>query len=520
MDCLRVLFASYYQDGFRKNVFLNVENSNKREESLTRIKLKYSLSEKLNILSTYIYSDLKNGYDAWAPDNNTELNTFSDVKGEDSQLTHGYSVRGNYYLSETIGIMGIRSYTETDLIHAYDGDWADSTYWHDNHGFDPMVEGYEYSFFDKNKKLRTNLTQEIRLSFGSTVLGIYSKSLQEIDNATGWLFGGVATDGTSMFYFDAIAGYLQFESSISPSLIMNANLRYEQNQYEYTGLYQGLDDNFEEFDLPQVLFVIEPSMLGYRFSLRYNFNKKTSFYGSLSEGYKSGGVNQQPYLSGDSRPYDPEFVNNVELGLKRYTDTYETQISVFYAKRKNQQVSVSSQQIAGDPNSFLYYTGNAGSGTNQGLEWEHKQMISPTLTLNFSLGYLKTWVDKFSYKTSEDVITFGGNREAAMAPKLAGALGLNYQNDSGLFGSLSASYKDKYFYSDSHDQQSEDYTLLNLNIGKTFNKVKISLWARNVLDKRYVIRGFYFELIPNNPEQLFKSYGDPRQIGLKLDYSL
>ena len=194
-----------------------------------------------------------------------------------------------------------------------------------------------------------------------------------------------------------------------------------------------------------------------------------------------------------------EFIQNAEFGLKRFRESYRTQFSIFYAKRKNQQVSVSSQQVAGDPNSFLYFTANAGSGTIQGLEWEHMQMIFPSLILNFSLGSLYTWVDKFSYNSAENVITNVGDREAAMAPKLTGSFGLNYKNDSGLFASLSASYKHEYFYSDSHDQKSEPYKLFNFNIGKSFNKVIISFWARNVLDERYAIRGIYFCLLYTSP---------------------
>ena len=75
---LRISLMNNYQNGYRENVSKNVDNSNKREEFLSRIKLKYSLSNMFNILYTYIYSDLKNGYDAWAPNNNTEFITYSD----------------------------------------------------------------------------------------------------------------------------------------------------------------------------------------------------------------------------------------------------------------------------------------------------------------------------------------------------------------------------------------------------------------------------------------------------------
>ena len=506
-----------YSDGFRENTSQKVTNSNKRDEAISRIKLSYKPTDRLSMMATLIYSEFENGYDTWAPDNNKDFKTYSNDKGEDSQQTYGYSIRGAMDISDEITITSITSFTETNLIHAYDGDWADSSYWHDNHGFDPAVEYWSYEFYDKNEKNRANLTQEIRTSIGPFILGGYFKNLKEQDAATGYLFGGVATKAHSNFDFQAMAGYAKFGIDISSSLNLNANIRLEKNEYEYMGNSQGSAD----VSLPSVSYKTNGSMLGYRTSLQYIRDEFTHFYVSISQGYKSGGVNQQPYLSDASRPYEPEFIQNYEFGLKRATEKYRTQSSAFFATRKDQQVSVSSQQVQGDPNSFLFYTRNAGSGTLQGFEWEYHQTISSEFYLNASLGYLKTWVDKFTYMASDGVEENGGDRDAAMSPELTGALGVDYENEMGLFASINTSFKSEYYFSDSHDQKSDPYSLLNMTLGKSFGKNRITLWARNVMDERYTTRGFYFGLIPPDyPKQLWKSYGDPRQIGLTWDYTL
>jgi len=509
-----------YSDGFRENVSQNIMDSNKREEAFSRMKLSYNPNNRLSILATLIYAELKNGYDAWAPDNNTDFKTFSNDKGEDSQRTFGYSLRANFEARENLNITSISSFTETDLVHAYDGDWADSAFWHETHDFDPAVEGWAYEFYDKNERNRSNLTQEIRLSMGSIVMGGYFKHLIEQDEAMGYLYGGAATDANSQFNFIATAVYAQFGLDISSRLKLNANFRFENNTYDYTGTSQGVDDNWEGIALPPVSFQTDDSMMGYRTSLQYVMDKSTSLYGSLSQGYKSGGVNQQPYLSNESRPYGPETLKNVEVGLKRQTQKYRTQFSAFHGLRKDQQVSVSSQQIEGDPNSFLYYTGNAGFGTIKGFEWENMLNVSSNLSMDASLGYLKTWVDKFIYFASEGMETSGGDREAAMSPVITGSLRLNYANDSGIFGSIRSSYKSGYFYSDSHNEKAEPYTLTNLALGKSFGKTTATVWIRNAFDERFTTRGFYFGLIPPDyPNQLWKSYGDPRQIGVTIDYT-
>ena len=509
-----------YSDGFRENVSQNITDSNKREEAFSRMKLSYNPNNRLSILATLIYAELKNGYDVWAPDNNTDFITYSNDKGEDSQRTYGYSLRAQFEASENLNITSITSFTVTDLVHAYDGDWADSTYWHDNHGFDPAVEGWAYEFYDKNERNRSNLTQEIRLSMGSIIMGGYFKQLIEQDEAMGYLYGGAATDATSHYDFLVAAGYGQYGVNLTPSLKLKANVRFENNSIKYEGTSQGLNDYWEKIKLPPINFYIDHAMIGYRTSLHYLKDKFTSFYFSVSQGYKSGGVNQQPYLSDTSRPFDPEFIQNFEVGLNRVTNIYRTQLSAFYSLRKDQQVSLSSQQVEGDPNSFLFYTTNAGSGTIQGFEWENTLNVSSNLNMDASLGYLTTWVDKFTYFAAEGVEAIGGNRKAAMSPEITGSVGFNYENESGFFASILMSFKDEYYFSDSHDQKSVPYSLLSLTLGKSFRKTTTAIWIRNAMDERYTTRGFYFGLIPPTyPDQLWKSYGDPKQIGVTIDYT-
>ena len=106
-----------------------------------------------------------------------------------------------------------------------------------------------------------------------------------------------------------------------------------------------------------------------------------------------------------------------------------------------------------------------------------------------------------------------------MSPTITGSLRLNYSNDSGIFGSIRTSYKSGYFYSDSKNEKAESYILTTLALGKSFGKTAAKIWIRNAFDERFTTRGFYFGLIPPDyPDQLWKSYGDPRQIGVSMDY--
>ena len=140
---------------------------------MLRTKFKYKPNETLVLVGTAIIANLDNGYDAWAPDNNQDFTTYSNQQGQDSQKSTAFSLRAKLGLSERMDLTSITSYSETDLVHSYDGDWADDTYWYNNHNFDPEVEGWSYEFYDSNEKIRSSLTQELRASIGSFIIGGY-----------------------------------------------------------------------------------------------------------------------------------------------------------------------------------------------------------------------------------------------------------------------------------------------------------------------------------------------------------
>ena len=81
---LRLVGHSNVSDGFKENVALgNYASADKNETSIRAKLLKEGdlITQKYTIIS----SDFDNGYDNWAPDNNTENITYSDNPGKDSQ---------------------------------------------------------------------------------------------------------------------------------------------------------------------------------------------------------------------------------------------------------------------------------------------------------------------------------------------------------------------------------------------------------------------------------------------------
>ena len=523
----RIAGLKHSQNGFRKNLYLDSNDSNKKDESLIRTKLLWSPLDEFSIKFTHIYSDLNNQFDVWAPDNNISLHTYSDKTGYDSQNTIANSVKINLPTIFDIKTYYKFSNSKSNLIHSYDGDWGNDSLWINEYGWDPILEEYNYSFFDSTNRTKNTITNELILRTTDDIvlpldtrliMGLYSSNIEQIDSANGYLYGGDATSLSSNYKIDNSSIYFNLNSQIKSSEL-NFNIRLENYSLMYIGYAENFyNDDYLDINLPKVDTLQSNNFLGLSLTLKNNINSDMLFYTSFSKGYKAGGINQHPYLNSQSRLYEPEYNFNYEIGGKVSLNKIKLNFALFTMQRTDLQVQISSQQVEGDPNSFIYYTANASSGYNKGFELETSYQISSNLNFKYSFGYLKTHINQFSYPYENDVI-LAGNRDQAMSPNFNSSLNINYDHNTGLFIYGNITSKDSYYFSDSHDQISKPYSLININLGYKKDNFIISLWTKNLTDERYPIRGFYFGLEPPSySDKLYLSYGNPKEIGIRLSY--
>ncbi len=524
----RTAIESGYGDGFRTNQYLNKTNTNGRKENIIREKFLLKPNNNFQALLTAFRAVLDNKYDVWAPDNNKDLFTYTNHQGIDSQETNAYSLRANY-TKNLLSASLIVSQSISDIIHAYDGDWGNDDFWAQApYYFDPNITYWKYEFFDSTSRTNENQTLEGRISYGDLVVGYYRKELRENDDASGWLYGGNASLATSEFNFKASAVYGQVDKQLSNNLKILANIRLEKNEINYHGTASYFDwDIFDYVPLDTVLFQVNHDLWGGKLAVQYMIDQDINFYGSISRGYKAGGVNQHPYLSGKNRLYDPESIVSYETGLHYFSPNANIRLSTFYAFRQNQQVSISSQQQEGDPNSFIFYTANATTGSLHGWEMESVFRLNSVLTFSGSLGWLNTLVNEFQFSSASDEITQSGGRASAYAPKYSFSFSIDYSRKKGVVGRLEMTGKDQFYFSDSHNEMSRPYQLVNGHIGYQFNHYSIKVWGRNIFDTRYATRGFYFGLEPvwneelqehEYPDKRYVSYGDPAYFGVTVEY--
>ena len=505
---LRLGYHHARANGFRDNQFLNVQDSNARRENFARAKLRYANDNGLVLLLTAFRSDQDNGYDVWTPDNNEDLVTYTDQPGKDHQTSSALSLRAEKTFAAT-QIVAISALSNTELEYSYDSDWGNDQFWlQEPYNFNSEDEGYRYAFFDRTLRNRDTFTQELRILRGEAIAGVYFKTQDEDDEARGYLFGGDAAELQSDFEIANLAFFGQYAHALDQSTRISINLRLDRNAIDYNGTTEGAN---------RVAFDVSQWLAGGKIAFTREFGNSRTLFAAASRGYRAGGVNQHPRLDAKNRPYDPEYLINFEVGYRTTSSRSTTSLTVFHALRSDQQVSLSSQQDPGDPNSFFFFTANAAKGRSSGVEVESSYLVLPSLQISTAVGLLRTHIDAYTFETASGETQTLGDRSAAHAPSYTRRYAVDYAGKSGLFAGLEYTSTDRFYHSDSHNQQANAHRLVNGRLGYRRGPYTLALWGRNLLDERYAVRGFFFGLSPPNyTDTLYESYGDPRQLGLNL----
>ena len=509
----RVALRSDYSDGFRKNLFLGKSNTSKKDEDTYRLKLNWKLRDKTTLKFLITQIDLDDPADIWTIDGS--LNTLSDRPGMDSQKTNAYSMK-IFHGFAGYEFQSITSITDTDVVLSYDADWGNAK----SHA------PYTYDYFSETLRDRETFSQELRLvsdelDFNSNrntewVLGISYFDVKEVNfkNDDGVYgdpsdpFGpyGSQSSSSSNFSSDNLSIFGNIDYFLDEFTKLSIGARWEDYQSNY---YDSFGESFNPND----------QMSGGKISLNKNLSDVANIFISVARGFNQGGFNLNLGLAPDSKNtnlyYDPEFLTNYEVGFNAQLFDAKTNIAavIFYSDREDQQVLISTQVDPTDPNTFSFLTQNAAEGTNKGLELNIDVQLTESLNFFARLGLLRTEIN--NWKSRPDL----EGRAQAHAPKKSYAFGMNWSITNRASLSVDVVGKSSFYYSDSHNNQSKSYSLTNINFDYLIGGWTYSIWARNIFDEYYSVRGFYFgNEAPDFKDTLYERHGDPRHVGLSVRY--
>ncbi len=507
----RISAHHYQSNGFRDNPYLGRDDTNGRDETTLRGRLRWQASNAWTVDLTAMFSDVDDGYDAFAIDNS--LTMLSDKPGKDAQESIGVAVKATWDGADSFALTSITTFANSDIDFSFDADWGNTDSW----------QPFTYDFIVDNDRERKTISQEFRLVSSDAgrifndsadwLLGVYVMSLEDDLRA---VTQGILIDPDPVFGYTftvdddfsgnyealnaAVFGRLDFD--VGAATRLGLGVRVERRTTDYA-------------NSAGLAFAPEETMIGGELTMTHEFSELTTGFVSLARGFKAGGFNPGFGVPDDRRQFDTEYVWNLEAGIKAHwlNDRLNVNASVFLSERQDQQIRTSFQLVPNDPASFVFFTDNSDEGRTTGIEVDVRWLPSETWQLYATLGWLNAEIKTFG--TSEVALD---GREQAHAPTYTLAVGGIYRHASGWNGRLDVSAKDEFFFDYSHDQKSSAYELVNLRVGYDAEQWSAHAWIRNVFDEGYAVRGFYFGNEPPLFEnQLYIRQGDPRLAGLTFE---
>ena len=498
---IRFALETHESNGFYENDFLDIDDNNARDEHTARLKLAMNDLAGWQVIAGASHVDVDNGYDVFTFNNSRR--TLSDQPGKDDQTSLSLFVEASRDLANAELIL-IGAHADSELEYSYDEDWTFT-------GFDPIG----YTSFDQYLRDKSVTSLEARLLsnptsrvFGDStdwLVGLYRLE-QEEDLTRNYTFAAGPFD--SRYDFDTSALFFQMDTQLSDTWELAWGARLERRSTDY--------DNSDGTDVSP-----SESLWGGRIALKYDLAPATMVYLSLARGYKSGGFNTDGTLPDNLREFDSESLIEWELGIKSRLLNNRLSLTgaIFYDERKDQQVKSSFVESRPDGSTeFIDFLGNAAEGTNKGLELSATWLASDYFSIDASVAVLDAKFDDFINEFGEDL----SGRDQAQAPGNSYQLGLNWQMGTWR-ANLSLVGKDDFFFSDRHDLKSKEQNLVNANVAYDNNRFSVNLWARNLGDSDYTVRGF--GSFGNNPQNGYQTepyvqFGEPRVIGITTEYRL
>jgi outer membrane receptor protein involved in Fe transport len=514
-SAVRLAVQQYTSDGFYHNAYLN-RDTNNRDELTLRGKWRYQPDEQWRVDLTVLRVQIDNGYDAWSIYDDSRT-TESDHPGVDRQYSTGLSARATYTGFGPATLTGIATYADTTVDYGYDGDWGNPVFW----------APYTYDYTELQVRHRSTRSLELRLADSPPaglgwLFGLYAFQLREglNDTSTGvYLDPFDATQDSSSLsvvqsQYHALnsALYGQLDGDLGPKARWSVGLRGERRTTHY-------DDATLNLDAPTTYNSFDPenNLWGGHLSLDYTIADGQQLYALLARGYKAGGFNLSQGLPANQILFGPEWDLNYEIGHKARLagGSLSLDTALFYMARHDEQLLTGEQLVPDNPNTFVFYTGNAKSGYNYGLESSLAWRATGALELGGSLGLLQTLYRGFV----QDGVPFP-DRELPHAPAWQAALNATWRDARGPYARLDVTGMGSFYYDlPPNWTRSAPYGLVNGKLGWRGRRFEAYLWGRNLFNKDYTVRGFYFgDQPPNFANTLYTQLGDPRNFGAHLTW--
>lgn len=565
----RLTVAQLGRDGYSENLF-DGRHDGDQDTFYTRGVLKYNATDNLSIqiAADYTKSDPDRSrtpakvtpisilvvdpytfglsVETFAADEdpflvNADFNTVEQTK------TTGTDLNVKWDINDALTFKSITSYRELEYGTELDLDGT-------------PINAFGIFYFND----QTQWTQELQLAYQNSKLsavgGLYYFN-EEGTTFDGGVFSNflIALSGDSEFSTDSYAAFGQIDYDFNDRLTGIFGLRYTDEKKRYSRRAEDFDltalagitfdpDTFAiSYTNPELLnpgssdLALDGGIgvpreganpdpanfdnLSFKAGLKYQISDDAQIYGSISQGFKSGGFNGR-VSDGQLEPYDEETLISYEIGMKAQwlQNRLRTNFAVFYTDYEDLQVS--SFEASADGMTFIPVFTNAGAATIKGAELELTALLTERLTVTANLGYLNAGYDEFFAEPNPvtgEVVDVSDEREIVNSPKWDTFLGFAYSiplasgGDVTLFANWAYRSKTYLEVNSSENLAQGAYSLFDAAV--TWDSAnghwRVILGGKNLTDEEYRTHAFDLSAFPGVE---LGYYNPPRTYSITATY--
>ena len=215
------------------------------------------------------------------------------------------------------------------------------------------------------------------------------------------IFGVPLLPGNLEYYRDhdmtdnEVAAYGEATFSVTDKFKLIGGLRLSRTDLDYSQITAGPISGISVPTIANggiILGQIAEKQVSPKVGFQYFYDGSNSIFGTISSGYRVGGVNQRPPvrcatdlaslgITGTPDTYDSDTVWNYELGAK--VNLFGAQINGSVYRLEWDQ----TQTNYGLPTCGFTYTVNAGKAISQGVDLDIKANLGAGFTVNAAIGY-------------------------------------------------------------------------------------------------------------------------------------
>ncbi len=321
-----------------------------------------------------------------------------------------------------------------------------------------------------------------------------------------------ATINNNSLVSSGLAFFGQAAFAINDKLDVIGGIRYDNEWKELTvqGEYQKDPDPQPMIIFPETAGKANFNAISPKLGLQYKATANTNAYLMYTRGYRAGGLTQ---LGSDpSVPplyeYDPEYSNNVELGVKNtfLENKLRLNATLFYTSVTQAQVPTLVLPDA------ITITRNAGELNSKGFELEVSATPVRSFSIDYNFGYTDAKYTNLKVAQEGTEVNLDGKKQI-FTPQFTSMLAAQKGFELSARHRLQLIVRGEWFvvgkqYFDLMNNISQDaFNLLNAKAGISTKYGDLFFWMRNIGDELYVDYSYDFGAV---------HLADPKTFGVTI----